>query len=403
MSLLKSISTIATSSILSQLIGAGSIWLISHWYGMSEVGSYALTYSIALIGAQVCTFASQLLLPKQQSNELGQNVSFCLLFSVCASVIYSMGIECLFDRPILQTLMLTLAHAWVLISENLLLRVQKMKSLALQRTSISMLVLLLIAVSEDLSAFYWAWGASLLVCMLLCIGYSLPRNVMNLQQFSLSSLSLFFRKHKHHIVKVGSAEILAMVNNNLPVILINVWFSPVVAGYYAVVSRFCLAPIVIIGNAVRNSIFSTWSVDFRRNQFNYAEFSKVRRLLFAMGTTAVLGVFIFYPIVMQLGFSAEWVASVPTSRYMLPYLFMALAVCPLTVLELVYGSPKYFLRIQLEQLMVVVLAFGALPFFISDYAYSVIAFALLSSIRYLFIYFEVNKTAVRLRRTMEVT
>lgn len=401
MSLLKSISTIATSSILSQLIGAGSIWLISHWYGMSEVGSYALTYSIALIGAQVCTFASQLLLPKQQAHELGQNVSFCLLFSVCTSFIYSIGIACFFDRPILQILMLTLAHAWVLISENLLLRDRKMKSLALQRTSISILVLLLVSVSKDLSVFYWAWGGALLVYMLLCIGYSLPRNVMNMKQLSFSSLSLFFLKHKHHIVKVGSAEVLAMVNNNLPVILINVWFSPIVAGYYAVVSRFCLAPIVIVGNAVRNSIFSSWSVDFRHNQFNYAEFSKVRRLLFALGMAAVVGVFIFYPIVMQLGFSAEWVASVPTSRYMLPYLFMALAVCPLTVLELVYGSPKYFLRIQLEQLMVVVLAFGALPFFISDYAYSVIVFAVLSSIRYLFIYFKVNKTAVRLRRTME--
>ncbi|MEZ9565608.1 lipopolysaccharide biosynthesis protein [Vibrio artabrorum] len=402
MSLLKSISTIATSSILSQLIGAGSIWLISHWYGMSEVGSYALTYSIALIGAQVCTFASQLLLPKQPFNELGQNLSFCFWFSVCASLVYSASIAWFFDRPILQILILTLAHAWVLISENLLLRDQKMTLLALQRTSISMLVLLLISISGDLSTFYWAWGASLLVYMLLCIGYSLPKSLMNMKLFSLSPVSPFFRKHKHHIVKVGSAEVLAMVTNNLPVILINVWFSPVVAGYYAVVSRFCLAPIVIVGNAVRNSIFSSWSVDFRHSQFNYAEFSKVRRLLFVLGTVAVVGVFIFYPIVMQLGFNAEWVASVPTSRYLLPYLFMALAVCPLTVLELVYGSPRYFLRIQLEQFVVVLLAFGALPFLIHDYAYSVIAFSVLSSIRYLFIYVKVNKTAVQLRRTMEM-
>ncbi|MFA0521820.1 capsular biosynthesis protein, partial [Vibrio sp. 10N.222.55.E8] len=77
-------------------------------------------------------------------------------------------------------------------------------------------------------------------------------------------------------------------------------------------------------------------------------------------------------------------------------------VCPLTVLELVYGSPRYFLRIQLEQFVVVLLAFGALPFLIHDYAYSVIAFSVLSSIRYLFIYVKVNKTAVQLRRTMEM-
>ncbi len=63
------------------------------------------------------------------------------------------------DRPILQILMLTLAHAWVLISENLLLRDGKNESPhALQRTSISILVLLLVSIGEDLSAFYWAWG-----------------------------------------------------------------------------------------------------------------------------------------------------------------------------------------------------------------------------------------------------
>ncbi|MBD5739874.1 capsular biosynthesis protein, partial [Citrobacter freundii] len=64
MSLLKSASTIAGSSVISQLIGALSIWLISHKYDMAEVGLYALNYSIAVVGAQVCTFASQLLIPK---------------------------------------------------------------------------------------------------------------------------------------------------------------------------------------------------------------------------------------------------------------------------------------------------------------------------------------------------
>ncbi|BBV49885.1 hypothetical protein STN0717CIT36_10790 [Citrobacter portucalensis] len=65
MSLLKSASTIAGSSVISQLIGALSIWLISHKYDMAEVGLYALNYSIAVVGAQVCTFASQLLIPKE--------------------------------------------------------------------------------------------------------------------------------------------------------------------------------------------------------------------------------------------------------------------------------------------------------------------------------------------------
>ena len=78
---------------------------------------------------------------------------------------------------------------------------------------------------------------------------------------------------------------------------------------------------------------------------------------------------------------------------MLPYLFPALAVCPLTVIELVYGEPRYFLQIQIEQLLVVLLAFGAFPYFHPDYEYSVLMFAVLSFIRYAFIYIKVNKRA----------
>lgn len=197
-----------------------------------------------------------------------------------------------------------------------------------------------------------------------------------------------------------------MANNNLPMVLINFWFSSVTAGYFAIVSRFCLSPVVIVGNAVRNSIFSKWSVDFRHQRFHFAEFVRVRKLLLILGSLATAGVFVCYPLVMDFAYaqqwvSYEWVESVPTSRYMLPYLFPALAVCPLTVIELVFGSPRYFLRIQFEQLAVVVVAFVVLPYFIPDYGLSVLAFALLSALRYGFIYLKVNQRANLLRKQEE--
>lgn len=39
---------------------------------------------------------------------------------------------------------------------------------------------------------------------------------------------------------------------------------------------------------------------------------------------------------MHLGFGEDWINSIDTSRYMLPYLFPALAVSPLTVIELIF-------------------------------------------------------------------
>ncbi len=45
-------------------------------------------------------------------------------------------------------------------------------------------------------------------------------------------MCVFLREHWQHISRVGSAEVLAMASNNLPTMLINIWFSPLVAGYF---------------------------------------------------------------------------------------------------------------------------------------------------------------------------
>ncbi|AJJ11105.1 polysaccharide biosynthesis family protein [Yersinia rohdei] len=393
MSLLKSASTIAGSSVISQLIGALSIWLISHRYSLGEVGLYALNYSIALIGAQVCTFASQLLIPRQQDDELAQNVVFCLLQSLIIALPYAVLTAWLFHQNVLFLYLLTLANAWVLIAENLSLRTANFRFLVVQRISVSVVVVLAVLLTTQIQAFYWAWACAMMLLTVVCILRAFDIRTVTRNHLRLQSNLAFLKKHRHHVTKVGSAEVLAMANSNLPVMLINFWFSALTAGYFSVVSRFCLAPVVIIGNAVRNAIFSKWSIDLRNNVFNYQEYTKVRMLLLMLGIICTLGVFIFYPIVMHLAFSEDWINSIPTSRYMLPYLFPALAVCPLTVIELIFGSQQYFLRIQLEQLAIVAFSFVAVPYFYNDYATSLILFSILTFIRYGFIYLKVNKRA----------
>ncbi|PWD63449.1 lipopolysaccharide biosynthesis protein [Pectobacterium parmentieri] len=400
MSLLKSVSTIAGSSVVSQLIGALSIWLISHKYNMAEVGIYALSYSIVLVGAQVCTFASQLLIPKQQDSELAQSVVFSTLQSLLTAVPYAMLTAWLFQRNVFFLYLLTLSYALVLISENLSLREGNYRFLAFQRLAVSVVVVLSLVFTSHTTVFYWSWACAMMVLISGCILFSFNIHTITFGHFSPQRNMAFFHQHAHHLTRVGSAEVLAMVNNNLPVMLINFWFSALTAGYFSVVSRFCLSPVVIIGNAVRNSIFSTWSADFRNKRFNYDEFKKVRLVLLMAGVVCTLGVFIFYPLVMRLFFSEEWINSIPSSRYMLPYLFPALAVCPLTVIELIFGSHRYFLRIQLEQLSVVLIAFVIVPYFYNHYAASMILFSVLTFVRYAFIYLKVNKRANGLKNMM---
>ena len=322
MNLIKSISSIASSSVLSQLIGAFSVWLISHRYGMAEVGHYAMIYSNVLIGAQVCTFASQLLIPRQEDHELEQNVVFCLLQSLLMAIPWAVITGLIFDLNIAFLYLLTFGYALVLVAENLSLRGGNYPFLTFQRIAVSLVVAIALLVMPNPTLFYLAWMVGILLLLVAC-----------------------------------------------------------------------LSPVMIIGNAVRNSIFSKWSMDFRNHTFNYPEYKKVRLLLLGAAAVCILGIWIFYPLVMRLGFSEEWLNSIPTSRYMLPYLFAALAVSPLTVIELIFGSRRYFLRIQIEQLLIIVIAFIALPYFGVTYEIALLTFSFLTFARYLFILLKMNQRA----------
>ncbi|MDR2264487.1 MAG: capsular biosynthesis protein, partial [Enterobacter asburiae] len=362
-------------------------------YGMAEVGHYAMIYSNVLIGAQVCMFASQLLIPRQEDHQLGQNVVFCVLQSLVMAIPWAVITGLIFNLNIAFLYLLTFGYALVLVAENLSLRGGNYPFLTFQRIAVSLVVAIALLVMPNPMLFYLAWMAGILLLISGCLIRLFNFRSLTLSNFSLTTNARFLREHWQHISRVGSAEVLAMASNNLPTMLINIWFSPLVAGYFSVVSRFCLSPVMIIGNAVRNSIFSKWSMDFRNNTFNYPEYKKVRLMLMGASVVCILGIWIFYPLVMRLGFSQEWLNSIPTSRYMLPYLFAALAVSPLTVIELIFGSRRYFLRIQIEQMLIIAIAFIALPKFGVGYQIALLTFSVLTSVRYLFILIKMNQRA----------
>ncbi|MDU4365152.1 MAG: capsular biosynthesis protein [Klebsiella oxytoca] len=354
MNLIKSISSIASSSVLSQAIGAFSVWLISHRYGMAEVGHYAMIYSNVLIGAQVCTFASQLLIPRQEEHELGQNVVFCLLQSLILALPWAVITGLIFHLNIAFLYLLTFGYALVLIAENLSLRGGNYQFLTFQRIAVSLVVAIALLAMPNTTLFYIAWMAGILLLLSLCLLRLFRFSTLTPAHFSPRANALFARQHWQHLSRVGSAEVLAMASNNLPTMLIST--------------------------------------------FNYPEYKKIRLLLMAAALICILGIWIFYPLVMRLGFSQEWLNSIPTSRYMLPYLFAALAVSPLTVIELIFGSKRYFLRIQIEQLLIIAVAFVVLPKLGQSYEIALLTFSLLTSIRYLFILLKMNKRALQLSR-----
>ncbi|OBU17233.1 capsular biosynthesis protein [Photobacterium aquimaris] len=397
MSLIKSASTIGGSSVISQLIGAFTILFISYRYGMSAVGNYALMLGIIMIGAQVALYGSHFLLTKVRDDELQIAIVFSFIQSWAVSALYIYLVRLSFDLPFWPTYILTASYSLMIVSENVLLRYKLFNKLALQRISVTVVVFIAALCSWKDIYLYDVWA----VFHLSLISYWLYKYI-DFKDFKLSSFypttqCKYIVRHWQHLSRIGSAEVIANASLQLPTILINHWFSPLVAGYFAVVNRFCLSPVLIMGQSVRNYTFSKWSEDFRNKFFNIKEYRQVRALLFGLSVVVVIGIYFAYPWITERFLSEQWVQSIATSRMMLPYVFVMLAFVPLTVVELIFGSPNYFLRIQCEQLLIVVITFIILPLIYKDYALSLIMFSVLTAIRYLMIYININKRVLKLK------
>ena len=396
MSLIKSASTIGGSSVISQLIGAFTILFISYRYGMSAVGNYALMLGVILIGAQIALYGSHLLLPKVDDDEFDIAIVFTLLQSWGISAVYIYIVRLYFDLPFVATYVLTASYSMMIVSENVFLRYKFFNMLALQRISVTAVVFIATLCSWKFEYLYSVWAAFHLALICVWLYKYIDFRSFRPRAFSPKAQFSFIIKHWQHLSRIGSAEVIANASLQLPTILINHWFSPLVAGYFAVVNRFCLSPVLIMGQSVRNYTFSKWSEDFRDKHFNIKEYKQVRVLLFTLSIFVVIGIYFVYPLIIKHFLSEQWVDSIATSRMMLPYVFVMLAFVPLTVVELIFGSPNYFLRIQCEQLAIVIITFIIVPFIYKDYALSLLMFSILTAMRYLMIYININKRVAKL-------
>lgn len=396
MSLIKSASTIGGSSVISQLIGAFTILFISYRYGMSAVGNYALMLGVILIGAQIALYGSHLLLPKVDDDEFDIAIVFTMLQSWGISALYIYIVRLYFDLPFVATYVLTASYSMMIVSENVFLRYKFFNMLALQRISVTVVVFIATLCSWKFEYLYSVWAIFHLTLICVWLYKYIDFRRFRPCAFSPKSQVTFMIKHWQHLSRIGSAEVIANASLQLPTILINHWFSPLVAGYFAVVNRFCLSPVLIMGQSVRNYTFSKWSEDFRNKYFNIKEYQQVRLLLFMLSICVVIGIYFVYPLIIEHFLSEQWVDSIATSRMMLPYVFVMLAFVPLTVVELIFGSPNYFLRIQCEQLTIVIITFIIVPLIYKDYTLSLLMFSILTAIRYFMIYMNINKRVTKL-------
>ncbi len=152
------------------------------------------------------------------------------------------------------------------------------------------------------------------------------------------------------------AAIVGSLGRNLPILLMGVMFTPVVAGFYAMANRLSRAPIEIVANSMRKVFLQKAAEIKNRGR------SLRKAFLLATGGLVILGIIPFgcvwlfgQPLLTWL-LGVQWFEAGRYLEIMAPWLFMSWVIAPTNPVFIVLREQGAFL---LFQTVLTVLRLGA--------------------------------------------
>ena len=98
--------------------------------------------------------------------------------------------------------------------------------------------------------------------------------IKNLKSGLVKNLKYIFFKYKRFPLYTSWATLINALSQNIPTLLLAVFFSPAAAGYYAIATRVVSMPTALIGNSVRQVYFQKASEIYNEGLSIYQLFKK---------------------------------------------------------------------------------------------------------------------------------
>ena len=197
---------------------------------------------------------------------------------------------------------------------------------------------------------------------------------------------------RRFIYLVAPSQIFNRLALSIPIIFLERFFGPSIAGQYALINRIGFGPISIIGSAV-SQIFLGYLGDIKRGELkNIGSFpyKKVRKNLLIAGLCTLIFFTIINPLIFSFFLSNDWYLASLSGIILAPIIALMLVVFPLTAVFTVYKLHNILFYNQLAFFLLSLFSFSIAAFNV-DYLVCIILFSTLSSARYLYLYFKADR------------
>lgn len=393
----RNVLVLLTGTTIGQLIPIMISPILTRYYTPDDFGIFALFISLVSILAIIATakYDLAILLPKKDS-DARQLVYFCIIISFIFSLFLFINIIIFYDQLILIKNDLT-SYIWlyfVPLGVFLLATYQSLipyenRNKNYKRISIATIYQNLVAATVNLTTILISVSyLGLVIGKILGVfisSFSLLNygtNRLLKLHISLNKIKFLLKKYKKFPKFSLPSDFLAVLTNELPVLLFIMLYSGTVVGFYALAMRTVSTPISIIGSSI-TSVFRREAASQYSNNGNCVNlFVKSFKALVVVSIVPFLLLALYSPDVFAFVFGEQWRIAGEYTRIMTIMFFFKFIVSPLSYMYYIAEKQKEDLYLNIYIIISSFLAIYLGYLIFNDVYFSILFF----SINWIFIY-----------------
>ena len=210
------------------------------------------------------------------------------------------------------------------------------------------------------------------------------------------SLRVSLNENKEYPLYAMPNAVLNAISNNLPLYLLEFFYSAKITGFYSWAVRIIQGPMGMLTASIQQVFFRNASELYNNKGDLYSLTVKMYKRLFLIGIVPYIFIFFFAPDIFSFVFGKEWRIAGEYTSYLVPWFFVMFLNSPVSSLILILKKQKAYFMFEIALFAFRGLSLFAGYYFFKQAKYSIIlygAVGLLFNLLLLFILLRISKNA----------
>ncbi len=371
--------TLMMGTLMAQAVTLLFVPILTRLYNPTEFGIYSLFFAVASMIGMVSSLSYEQAIMLPKSNRDAQVLVFLsTIITIVVSIIFAIVIYLFNDffidyfKNITYILWLlpfaTLSIGLLQIFDAYSTRNEFYRKIATTKMSASIATVTIQSGSRyifKLNGLVVGKMLSDIFALFLLISFHLKKETLQLKYLSKRRLKANIKRHENFPKYQMASNLTNSISQNIPLFMFSTLFSPAISGFYALMYRVMLVPMLLISNSTRSVFYQKASKMYADGEDIYPLYKKTTLTLLKIFILPLIIIIFFGKELFSFIFGSEWIESGLIAQIAVIWFMFGFISPPTTVMFNIFSLQKVRLIIQLTTLL-----FRALAIYIGYYLYN---------------------------------